>query len=124
MYNSYSCTIILSEIVLVTYSRIVIFSFFLSPRPSGYNAEIMMLSESGADRERNRRRQQGLTDRYHDLETPRRLITPGQPPGSRKIELGCVNANVQLRVNFPEARPLGEEIPGVPVFSNNSVHFT
>lgn len=84
-----------------------------------------MLYENGADRERGEKQAAtaGLTDRYRDLETPRRLITPGQPPGSRKIELGCIDGNVlQLRVEFSLGeRPLGEEIPSVPVFSN-SVH--
>jgi len=58
---------------------------------------------------------QRLTDRYHDLETPRRLITPGQPPGSRKIELGCVDVNIQLARIFSKRGHLGE-IPGVPIF--------
>jgi len=78
--------------------------FFILPFASFFNciAKIVMLSESRDRPQENREvsGRQGLTDRYCDLETPRRLITPSQPPGSRKIELVCVDANVQLRVNF------------------------
>jgi len=62
-----------------------------------------------AGRGRNRSRESrnkrpGLTDRYRDLETPRRLITPRPPssadPHKSELRAGCDDADVHRRVKF------------------------